>query len=179
VSVLADRLLAVHRALDDAGLPHAFGGAIALAYCTEEPRGTRDVDVNVFVGTEHADAVLAALPRGVAVTPADADAARRDGQVRVWWDDTPLDVFFDVHDFHQEVAAAVHEVPFAGAAIPVLDCLALVVFKALYNRTKDWADIEAMAEATTFDVHGALAWVVRLGGPDHPAVSRLASLPST
>jgi hypothetical protein len=49
VSVLAQRLLAVHAALDDAGLPHAFGGAIALAYCTLEPRGTRDIDVNVFI----------------------------------------------------------------------------------------------------------------------------------
>jgi hypothetical protein len=29
VSLLADRLLAVHRALDAAALPHAFGGAIA------------------------------------------------------------------------------------------------------------------------------------------------------
>lgn len=49
MSLLAQRLLAVHDALDAAELPHAFGGAIALAYCTEEPRGTRDLDVNVFV----------------------------------------------------------------------------------------------------------------------------------
>lgn len=49
MSVLAERLLAVHDALADARLPHAIGGAIALGYCTEEPRGTRDLDVNVFV----------------------------------------------------------------------------------------------------------------------------------
>ncbi|MDQ1395101.1 MAG: hypothetical protein QOG64_360, partial [Acidimicrobiaceae bacterium] len=42
---LAERLLVVHAGLDGARIPHAFGGAIALAYCTEEPRGTRDIDV--------------------------------------------------------------------------------------------------------------------------------------
>lgn len=176
MSVLAQRLLAVHHALDAADVPHAFGGAIALAYCTEEPRGTRDVDVNVFVEAERAAVVLAALPPGTTVTPADVAAAERDAQVRVWWEDTPLDVFFDVHEFHREVAAAVRTVPFAGDVIPVLDCLALVVFKALFNRTKDWADIEAMSEAGTFDTAEALAWLVRLGGAGHPAVNRLAAV---
>ena len=38
------------------------GGAIALAYCTLDPRGTRDLDFNVFVGAERAREVFAALP---------------------------------------------------------------------------------------------------------------------
>ena len=36
-------------ALDDARIPHAFGGALALAWCTQRARGTIDIDVNVFV----------------------------------------------------------------------------------------------------------------------------------
>lgn len=176
MSVLARRLLAVHHALDAARIDHAFGGAIALAYCTEEPRGTRDLDVNVFVGTDGAARVLTALPDGTRFTPADVAAVERDGQVRVWWDDTPLDFFFDVHDFHRDVAARIRTVPFEEERIPVLDCLALVVFKAAFNRTKDWADIEAMAEAGTFDIDDALSWVHRLLGPDHPAAARLAAL---
>ncbi len=36
MSVLAKRLLAIHDALSSARVPHAFGGAIALAYCTIE-----------------------------------------------------------------------------------------------------------------------------------------------
>ena len=63
MSVLGQRLLAIHEALTGGGIPHAFGGAIALAYCTEEPRGTRDLDVNVFVEPAAAESVLAA-PRG-------------------------------------------------------------------------------------------------------------------
>ena len=63
MSLLGERLLAVHDSLTDAALPHAFGGAIALAYCTEEPRGTRDLDVNVFVDPLRAEEALSALPR--------------------------------------------------------------------------------------------------------------------
>lgn len=175
MSTLADRLLAVHAALDAAGIPHAFGGAIALAYCTEEPRGTRDIDVNVFVDADEAARVLGILPEGIAVNAAAIETARREGQVRLWWDDTPVDVFFDVHEFHREVAAGVHTVPFADQVIPVLDCAGLVVFKALFNRTRDWADIEEMLEAGTLDGTVALGWVTRLLGPDHPAVARLAA----
>ena len=45
---------AVGAALEQSGIPWAFGGALALAYATSEPRGTRDVDVNVFVSSDHA-----------------------------------------------------------------------------------------------------------------------------
>ena len=45
---LPEKLIALHHALDDAGIPHAVGGAIALGYYAE-PRATIDVDINVFV----------------------------------------------------------------------------------------------------------------------------------
>ncbi len=62
-------------------------------------------------------------------------AVGHEGQVRVWWDDTPIDLFFGVQNFHGEVAAGVRTVPFAGEMIPVLGCMGLAVFKALFNRT--------------------------------------------
>src|SRR5438105_77775 len=43
----------VHRTLEDADMAHAFGGALALAYVAE-PRGTVDVDVNVFTSSTRA-----------------------------------------------------------------------------------------------------------------------------
>ncbi len=46
MTTLVEKVLALSEALTAADVPHAFGGAIALAYCTEDPRGTRDVDVN-------------------------------------------------------------------------------------------------------------------------------------
>jgi hypothetical protein len=176
MSVLAKRLLDVHDALTKADLPHAFGGAIALAYCTAEPRGTRDLDVNVFVQPSRAAEVLQALPDGTEVSTVDVRAAARDGQVRVWWDDTPIDLFLDVHQFHAEAAASVRHVPFSGHDIPVLGCTALVVFKALLDRTKDWADIEAMAEAGSADISQAGAWVAGIVGQGDPIARRLSTL---
>jgi hypothetical protein len=176
MSVLAERLLAVHGALDDAGLPHAFGGAIALAYCTQEPRGTRDLDVNVFVGVDRSGEVLDAMPRGVTVTRADRAAARREGQVRVMWDDTPIDVFLDTHEFHREAALGIVEAPFENATIPVLGCETLLVFKAMFNRTRDWADIEAILEVGAVDGPHALERLRSLLGSSDPSVDRLATL---
>jgi hypothetical protein len=176
MSILAERLLEVHAALDAAAVPHAFGGAIALAYCTEEPRGTRDVDVNIFVGADRAGPILAALPPGVAVHTRDVAAAERDGQVRVWWEDTPVDVFFNVHDFHEAAAASVRIVPFSGVTIPVLGCDALAVFKVVFNRTRDWADVEAMLEVDAFDRPAVVGWAVRLFGPADQRTTRLLRL---
>jgi hypothetical protein len=176
MSLLGQRLLSVHGSLSEAGLPHAFGGAIALAYCSEEPRGTRDLDVNVFIDPVRAAEALRALPDGVTITDTNLAAAARDGQVRVWWDDTPIDVFFDVHQFHAEIAGDVRSVSFEGRTIPVLDCTALAVFKALFDRTKDWADIEEIIAAGALEAPRAAAWLERILGPDSAAVARLRSL---
>lgn len=174
MSVLADRLLAIHAALR--GLPHAFGGAIALAYCTEEPRGTRDIDLNVFVGAERADEVFDLFPSAVTITAANRAAARRDGQVRVFWGDTPIDVFFDVHDFHRTIENETREVPFEEVTIPVLGCEALIIFKAMFSRSRDWADIEEVIAAGAADHRRTLERLRALLGPADPAVARFAAL---
>ena len=176
MSVLGRRLLAIHDALRSGGIAHAFGGAIALAYCTEEPRGTRDVDVNVFVAPAEAASVLRELPGEVVTTDDDRRRIERDGQVRLWWEDTPVDLFFDVHDFHRQVGAAIRLVSFLDRRVPVLACTDLVVFKAMFNRTKDWADIEEMIAAGTVDADRALLWLTRLLGRTDEATLRLAAL---
>lgn len=176
MSLLADRLLAVDRALAKAGLAHAFGGAIALGYCTLEPRGTRDLDLNVFVAPERVREVFAALPDGVTVTALNVEQAERDGQVRIWWEDTPIDVFLDVLPLHGEVAREIRHVPFAGDSIPVLGCDALAVFKAMFDRTRDWADIEAMVEAKALDFELVTERIRRLDGADSLRAGRLLGL---
>ena len=173
MSRLGTRLIALHRSLN--GVPHAFGGAIALAYCVREPRATRDLDVNVFVPTASAGGILRALPAAVRVEDADVATALRDGQVRVWWDETPLDLFFNEHEFNVWVSTTVREVPFESETIPVIGCTALAVFKALFDRTKDWADIEAMIEAG-FERGQALTWLATLLPDGHPTPARLAAL---
>lgn len=173
MSVLVDRLLAIHAALGAAQLPHAFGGAIALAYCTGEPRGTIDLDVNVFV-TDW-EVALAALPEEITVSADNRRELRHAGQARLWWDTTPIDVFLNTHRFHEVAGSRVRTVPLAKTSIPVLDCTSLAVFKVFFNRTKDWADLEAMAEAEQLDVTAVSAFVKDLLGED-PRLTRLAAL---
>lgn len=176
MSELVEKLFSIHDALTEAGLAHAFGGAIALAYCTEEPRGTRDLDVNIFVDASEAESVLKSLPRGVRVRKKDVDKVRRDGQARLDWEGTPIDVFLNNVPLHDAVAGAVVWVQLEGRDIPVLDCASLVIFKAFFDRTKDWADIEAIAIATPEDIEGAAATIAELVDEDDPAVEKLGAL---
>lgn len=173
---LVEKLLAIHEALLARSLPHAFGGAIALAYCVEEPRGTRDLDVNIFCDAADAAKVLAAFPAEVRVGDADIAAVERDGQARLFWDGVPIDVFLNNLPLHEAVAGAVVWVPLQGRQIPVLDCASLVIFKAFLDRTKDWADIEAVEAAAPADVERAAATLAELVGEGDPAYRRLARI---
>jgi hypothetical protein len=87
-----------------------------------------------------------------------------------------VDVFLNNVPLHQAVAAAVVWVPLAGREIPVLDCASLAIFKAFFARTKDWADLEAIAQAAPGDIDAAAATIAKLVGPDDPAVRKLESL---
>ncbi|HEV7770648.1 MAG TPA: hypothetical protein VGO66_08335 [Solirubrobacterales bacterium] len=176
MSELIDKLFVIHEALEAASLPHAFGGALALAYCVEEPRGTRDLDVNVFCDAADAKKVLAALPEGVRVEPGDIGKVERDGQTRLFWDGVPVDVFLNNIPLHEAVASAVVWVSLQGRQVPMLDCASLVIFKSFFDRTKDWADIEAVAQATPEDIDAAADTLARLVGEDDPAFRRLDSI---
>jgi hypothetical protein len=176
VSTLVEKLFAIHDALSAASFAHAFGGAIALAYCVEEPRGTRDLDVNIFADAAKAKSVLASLPEQVLVGRADVAAVLRDGQTRLWWGDTPVDVFLNNLPLHRAVAAGVVWVPLEGREIPVLDCASLTIFKAFFDRTQDWADIEAISDAAPGEIERAAATIASLLGDSDPAYRKLKAL---
>ena len=174
---LAAKIVRLHRALAKKGIPHAFGGALALAWCTERARGTIDIDLNVFVGVEEVDVVLSALPVAVRRGADDGALLRRDGQARLWWEETPVDVFLNTTAFHEQVALRCRLEPFNGAEVPFLDCSDLAVFKAFFNRTKDWADLEAMHEAGSLDLDLVVGVLARVLGPDDGRVARLTGAP--
>lgn len=168
---LTAKLIAIDRALDGAGIGHAFGGAIALAYCSE-PRATKDIDINIAVDPSESGRVLDALV-GVERTGAEERVAERDGQLRVWWDGTAIDLFFGFHDFHHQLAGNARRVPFADTEIPVIDGADLVVCKAMFNRSKDWLDIDAIATDGRADLNRARRWLGELIGADAPQLARL------
>ena len=170
---LPERLVALHRALTRHRIEHAFGGAIALAYWTLDPRGTSDIDVNLFVPATDCARALRALPDGIAQPPGTEDAIVRDGQTRLWWDETPVDLFFDYAPIHADAAAHRRTVPFAGTRVPVLGPIELAVFKAMFDRTRDWADLEAMVAADTLDVEAVRASLRTMLGEDDERFARL------
>jgi hypothetical protein len=109
-------------------------------------------------------------------TDADLAVLQRDGQVRIWWDKTPLDLFLNTTPFHDDVALRVRWERFADASIPFLSCQDIAVFKAFFNRTKDWADIEEMQAAGTLDAPRVVAVLVQYMGADDERVLRLAEI---
>ncbi len=172
---LAERIVAIDGAL--VGVPHAFGGALALAYYAE-PRATVDIDVNVFVPVRRFDDVAAPLRAlGVEVDEEAAALVARDGQARVWWDDTPVDLFFAYDAFHDAAARARRTVPFADGEIPILAAEHLVVCKVVFNRAKDWVDIDAMLHlGSALDAAEVVRWVGRIAGDDDARYTRIANL---
>lgn len=176
MTTLTEKIVAVHRSLDAAGTAHAFGGALALAWCTERARGTIDIDVNVFCDATRAADAVAGLPDQVVCTAEDLALLQRDGQARLWWDGTPVDVFLDTTDFHRAAADRTRTHPFAGAEVPFLACDDLAVFKAFFDRTKDWADLEEMAAAGTLDVDGVVGVLAHHLGVDDHRIARLQAL---
>jgi len=173
---LPAKIVAVHEALANAGLAHAFGGALALAWCTQRARGTIDIDVNIFVAAEETDDVLGALPADIVADHEQRELLLTDGQARLWWGETPVDVFLDTTPFHRDVAGRVRVERFGDHDLPFLSCRDLAVFKAFFDRTKDWADLEEMHAAGTLDLEAVAGVLVRYLGGDDRRVERLRSL---
>jgi len=171
---LEQRIVELHQALEAGGIQHAFGGALALAFWVLQPRGTADIDVNVFVPAAECGRALAVLPAGVEQPEGTEDQARRDGQIRLWWQGTPVDLFFDYARIHADAARDRVVVPFLADEIPVLGPVELAVFKAMFDRTKDWADIEAMIVAQRLDLQAVREALCEMVGPDDHRIERLA-----
>jgi hypothetical protein len=174
---LPDKVLSIHEGLDAARIPHAIGGALALAYYAE-PRVTIDIDLNLFVAVERWREVVDVLaPLGIDVADLDEGALLRDGQCRLWWDSNPVDLFFAYDAIHEEMRRDARRVPFADATIPILSPEHLAVCKAMFDRPKDWLDIEQMLVATEGLEVGAIEeWLERMVGRDDQRLEHLAEL---
>jgi hypothetical protein len=169
--------VAVHEMLDSMRVPHQFGGAIALAWY-RSPRATTDIDLNVTLSPPEAAPVLGALSHlGVSVSEPDRAAIERDGQARLDWDGSYLDLFFATLDLHREMATSSHEVGFGPVRIPILSPEHLIVCKAIFDRPKDWVDIEEIVSwGTEVDDAIVLRWIDELLGADSAQHERLVDL---
>ena len=178
--LLDEKIVAIARTLRDESVSHAFGGALALAYYAT-PRGTQDIDVNVFLPTSEADPILELLVDLGVDRPgrSERDRLLEEGQVRVHWGHTPVDLFFSYDPLHASCVERIKTVPFgADARIEILSAEDLVIFKALFDRPKDWSDIRELlfAQGGDFDPAYALDWLRRILGEGDPRLLRFEEL---
>ena len=173
---LPEKVVAIDETLGVARIPHAFGGALALAYYAE-PRVTVDVDVNVFTPPDRYPAVRDALsPLGVG-DDVDAEVVLRDGQCRLWWGRTPIDLFFAYDAIHEAMRDEVRTMPFGDTRLPFLGPDHLLVCKAAFDRPKDWIDIEQMLVSVhDLNLDEVDGWLVRMLGEDDGRTKRFREL---
>ncbi len=170
--LLDDKVMGIARALEQARIPHAFGGAIALAYYAA-PRGTEDIDVNVFLEAEAAGTCLEELERLEIESPA-ADRDVRDHQMVLSWEHTPIHVFFSYDPFHERCRARARRVPFAEGEIWILSAEDITIFKAIYDRPKDRAEVREvlLCMGERMDVVYTIGWLKRILGREDARVTR-------
>ncbi len=77
-------------------------------------------------------------------------------------------MFVNTTEFHEQLAERCRWEPFGGNEVPFLGCTDLAVFKAFFDRTKDWADLEEMAAAGTLDVDRVAGILAHYLGGDRP-----------
>jgi hypothetical protein len=178
-----DRVVTLHQALTSRSVTHAFGGALSLAYHAE-PRGTVEIDLNVFLPPTEATAVIEGLrPIGIEAPPQRTEGMIPVAGLRCPWEDTHVDLFFSYDpEFFESVRSRIERHAFEDSRhqlhdLPFLSAEDLCVFKITFDRQKDWADIEAMLAEDSLDEPYVQTWLLHLRG-DHerPKIRRFLNL---
>lgn len=177
--LLDEQIVAIEGAFVKAGIPHAFGGAHALAYYGGI-RATHDIDVNVFVHADEAEHVFGVLGALGARTGGShlRKLVARDEQIRIHWDQTPLDLFFAYDALHASSEARRRRVEFYGDTIHILSAEDLITYKATFDRPKDWQDIASVIYACSvpLDLDYVRGWLERIDGPERRRIERFEAI---
>jgi hypothetical protein len=167
-AIVAGRLAAQ---LESRGQEYALGGAIALGYWGV-PRGTVDVDLTLYLSPERPSECIWLLHEiGCEFVTAEAtESLREHGFCSVKFAGTRLDVFLPIIPFYEEARVRRKHLELADRPIMVWDAESLTVFKMMFFRRKDLADVEQIlrAQGGQFDrlwVRRQLAGMYGAGDP--------------
>lgn len=155
---------------DEAGLPYAFGGALALGVWSV-PRATVDVDVSVFVPPERLDDVFHALERAGALIPYDDARERVDkaGPFIVRLLGIRVGIFVAHHPLHDDMAARRRSIrdPF-GDPRWYLSPEDVALTTLIYHRPKDVIDLERLfaVQRDQLDLDYIRGWLQRIVSAD-------------
>ena len=162
-----------------AGIDHAVGGALALGFYAE-PRGTLDVDLNIFVDADEPGEALGALSAGgIAIDHEHAVATIASrGDLFLRHRGCRLDLFFNSIPLHASVARRTREVRLLGVNVPILAPEDLIVLKLLFNRHKDVVDIERIVAAMGADLDWPYVrhWLIECTGEEDARMATLNAL---
>lgn len=125
------------------GQDYALGGAIALGYWGA-PRGTVDVDLTVYLPPERpSDCIWLLQEIGCKFSTSQAAGSLRDhGFCRVEFANMDVDVFLPIVPFYEDARARRRCVDLDNQPIMIWDAESLAVFKMMFFRRKDLADVE-------------------------------------
>jgi predicted nucleotidyltransferase len=166
-------------ALEARGQEYALGGAIALAFWGE-PRGTLDVDVTLFLAPDKPSECLWLLQDvECELTFSESLASLREhGFCRVKYHGLRLDVFLPIVDFYTAAQARRRRVQLAGQPAMIWDAESLIVFKLMFFRRKDVADVEVIlrVQRGRLDLDWVRHQLVEIYGTRDPRVSQWEEL---
>lgn len=140
-AVVVARILAER--LDLQGQTYALGGAIALGYWGL-PHSTVNVDVTVYLSPEKPSEcvwLLQDIGCDVSVTKA-IDSLREHGFCRVSWAGLNVNVFLPIVPFYEAARIRRKRVLLGQPQVWIWDAESLAVFKMMFFRRKDIADVE-------------------------------------
>jgi len=122
---------------------YALGGAIALGYWAA-PRGTVDIDLTLFLPPEKFSDCLWLLQEiGCELSATDAaESLREHGFCHVAYAGMRVDVFLPIVAFYEAARVRRKRVQLADQPIMIWDAESLTVFKMMFFRRKDLADVE-------------------------------------
>lgn len=161
------------RRLEEEGIDHAFGGAIALAFAAE-PRATVDVDVTLFLDDPEPAACLAVIERlGCSFNrPQELQRLEEYGYCRAEFEGLRVDVFLPTIDFYTVAREARRRVVLRGQTMSVWSAEVLAVFKMMFFREKDLGDVRSILQlqADKLDRNWVRERLVEIFGPRDPRI---------
>jgi hypothetical protein len=160
--------------LQSRGQEYALGGAIALGYWGA-PRGTVDVDVTLYMPSERPSECIWLLQDiGCKFSTTEAtESLREHGFCRVKFAEMNVDVFLPIVPFYEAARLRRKRVDLGDQPIMIWDAESLAVFKMMFFRRKDLADVEQIlrTQGTQFDRRWVREQVAEMYGTKDPRIS--------
>lgn len=159
--------------LEHDGIEYAIGGALALGVWGA-PRGTKDVDLSIFITPSEVDRMAEVFDRAGVMFDRAAAAKNiaRTGLVRGRLGRIPIDAFISGHPHFFEMQRrrrAIREAD--GSQLYFITAEDLCVMKLVYGRDKDVVDLERLFAVRQLDTAYVREWIAKMPiGPDRVAI---------